>query len=84
MAGGCPRSWSSDRGVGTVRRFAHAAVAVASTLPCMADPEVLQRIAARRAELDELEEQLAKRLEEVRTERDELAVAERVVNRMSE
>ncbi|MGW3167925.1 hypothetical protein ACWC9Q_35090 [Streptomyces sp. NPDC001142] len=38
---------------------------------------------ARRAELDELEAQLAKRLAEVRTERDELAVAERVLERMT-
>ncbi|WP_405563097.1 transposase family protein [Streptomyces phaeochromogenes] len=41
-------------------------------------------ITARRAELDELEEQLAKQLAEVRAERDELAVAERVLERMSE
>lgn len=33
---------------------------------------------------DELEEQLAKRLAEVRAERDELAVAERVLERVSE
>ncbi|MFE7708552.1 hypothetical protein ACFU6I_22765 [Streptomyces sp. NPDC057486] len=50
----------------------------------MADPEVLERIAARRAELDVLEERLAKQLAEVRAERDELAVAERVLERMSE
>ncbi|MEF9886913.1 hypothetical protein [Streptomyces sp. P9-A4] len=50
----------------------------------MMDPEVLKRITARRAELDELEEQLAKQLAEVRAERDELAVAERVLQRMSE
>ncbi|MDQ1005716.1 ABC-type phosphate transport system auxiliary subunit [Streptomyces sp. V4I23] len=41
----------------------------------MVDPETLERIAARRAELDALEEQLVKQLEEVRAERDELAVA---------
>ncbi|MEV5146885.1 hypothetical protein AB0L14_21250 [Streptomyces sp. NPDC052727] len=41
------------------------------------DPELLERITARRAELDELEEQLAKQLAEVRAERDELAVAGR-------
>ncbi|GAA4639029.1 hypothetical protein GCM10023196_099060 [Actinoallomurus vinaceus] len=40
--------------------------------------------AARRAELDELEEQLAKQLAEVRAERNELAVAERVLERVSE
>jgi hypothetical protein len=45
----------------------------------MLDPELLERITARRAELDELEEQLA----EVRVERDELAVAERVLERMT-
>ncbi|QNE73266.1 hypothetical protein F0344_00215 [Streptomyces finlayi] len=48
------------------------------------DPELLERITARRAELDELEEQLAKQLTEVRAERDELAVAERGLERMSE
>jgi len=50
----------------------------------MTDPEVLERIATRRAELDGLEEQLAKHLEEVSAERDELAVAEKVLARMSE
>jgi hypothetical protein len=50
----------------------------------MMDPEVLERIAARRAEPDGLEEQLVKQLSEVRAERDELAVAERVWQRMSE
>jgi hypothetical protein len=50
----------------------------------MVDPEVLERIAARRAELDGLEEQLVKRLDQVRAERDELAVAERVLARMGE
>lgn len=50
----------------------------------MMDPEVLERIAARRAELDGLEEQLVKQLAEVRAERDELAVAERVWQRISE
>jgi hypothetical protein len=49
----------------------------------MLDPELLERITARRAELDELEEQLAKQLAEVRAERDELAVAERVLERMA-
>ncbi|MER6335022.1 hypothetical protein ABT298_38165 [Streptomyces sp. NPDC001034] len=48
------------------------------------DPELLERITARRAELDELEEQLAKQLAEARAERDELAIAERVLERMSE
>ncbi|MER5668117.1 hypothetical protein [Streptomyces mirabilis] len=41
----------------------------------MTDPEVLERIATRRVEVDGLEEQLAKQLKEVRAERDELAVA---------
>lgn len=50
----------------------------------MLDPELLERTTARRAELDELEEQLAKQPAEVRAERDELAVAERVLERMSE
>ncbi|MFF3910003.1 hypothetical protein ACFYZJ_29390 [Streptomyces sp. NPDC001848] len=35
----------------------------------MAESWIAQRIAARRAELDELEEQLAEQLEEVRGER---------------
>ncbi|GAA3485801.1 hypothetical protein [Streptomyces yanii] len=50
----------------------------------MVDPEVLERIAARRVELDSLEEQLVKQLDQVRAERDELAVAERVLARLSE
>ncbi|MEN8649577.1 hypothetical protein ABCR94_34645 [Streptomyces sp. 21So2-11] len=50
----------------------------------MVDPETLERIAARRAELDVLEEQLVKQLQEVRAERDELAVALRVLERLSE
>jgi hypothetical protein len=50
----------------------------------MLDPELLERITARRAELDELEEQLTKQLAEVRDERDELAVAERVLERVSD
>ncbi|MFF8371870.1 hypothetical protein ACF05W_23925 [Streptomyces lydicus] len=50
----------------------------------MTDPEVLERITARRAELDGLEEQLAKQLAEVRAERDELAVAERILQRLSQ
>ena len=45
---------------------------------------MLERIAARRAELDLQEEQLVKQLDEVRAERDELVVAERVVQRISE
>jgi hypothetical protein len=50
----------------------------------MTDAVMLERIAARRAELDMLEEQLVKQLAEVRCERDELVVAERVVQRISE
>lgn len=49
----------------------------------MLDPELLERITARRAELDELEELLVKRLAGVRAERDEPAVAERVLERMT-
>ncbi|MPY31485.1 hypothetical protein FNH09_09300 [Streptomyces adustus] len=37
-----------------------------------------------RAELDELEEQLTKQLAELRAERNELAVAERVLERVSQ
>jgi hypothetical protein len=48
------------------------------------DPELLVWITARRAELDELEQRLTKQLTEVRAERDELAVAERVLERVSE
>lgn len=44
--------------------------------------EVADRVASRRAELDEEEKMLVKRLEEVRAEREELAVAERVWERM--
>lgn len=44
----------------------------------------LERIAARRTELDVLAEELAKRLQEVRDEREELLVAERVLNRLTE
>ncbi|MER5699636.1 hypothetical protein ABT255_60765 [Streptomyces mirabilis] len=50
----------------------------------MVDPEVLERIAARRAELDELDEHLVRQLDEVKAGRDELTVAERVLTRMSE
>ncbi|NMI54531.1 hypothetical protein FNV65_53085 [Streptomyces sp. S1A1-8] len=45
---------------------------------------MLERITTRRAELDGLEEQLIKQLSEVRAEQDELAVAVRVWQRMSE
>ncbi len=50
----------------------------------MSDTEIAERIAARRAELDELEEQLVKQLEELRAERGDLAAAERVWARMRE
>ncbi|WP_326608097.1 hypothetical protein [Streptomyces sp. NBC_01800] len=50
----------------------------------MVESEIAERIAARRAELDELQEQLVKQLDQVRDERDELAVAERVWRRMAE
>ncbi|MBR7839751.1 hypothetical protein KDL01_41280 [Actinospica durhamensis] len=44
----------------------------------MTDAQVVGWIAARRAELDVLEDSLARQLAEVRAERDELAVAEKV------
>ncbi|MGC9499243.1 hypothetical protein [Streptomyces sp. WG7] len=47
------------------------------------DPELLERITARHKELDELEEQLANQLAEVRAKRDEVAVTEKVLERMS-
>ncbi|MFI9761108.1 hypothetical protein ACIHFB_24560 [Streptomyces sp. NPDC051963] len=50
----------------------------------MVDPEVTERIAERRAELDDLEEQLVKQLAEVRAGREDLAATERVLARMSE
>jgi len=58
---------------------------VVPTLGPMSDAVMLlDRIAARRAELNVLAEQLVKQLAEVRAERDELVVAERVVQRISE
>lgn len=44
----------------------------------------LERIMARRSELDALAEELGKRLEEAQTEREELAIAERVLHRLAE
>lgn len=49
----------------------------------MLDTELVERITARRVELDELEEQLAERVAQVRAERDELTVAERVLERIA-
>ncbi|MFJ9711637.1 hypothetical protein [Streptomyces sp. NPDC101234] len=43
-----------------------------------------QWITTRRGELDALAEQLTKQLQEVQVERDELAIAERVLNRLAE
>ncbi|MFJ3310148.1 hypothetical protein ACIPSA_45585 [Streptomyces sp. NPDC086549] len=43
-----------------------------------------QWITARRSELDALTEELAKQLQEDQVERDELAIAERVLNRLAE
>ncbi|MGW3635870.1 hypothetical protein ACWD7F_38170 [Streptomyces sp. NPDC005122] len=43
-----------------------------------------QWITARRSELDALAEESAKQLQEVQAERDELAIAERVLNRLAE
>ncbi|WP_225877245.1 hypothetical protein [Streptomyces resistomycificus] len=50
----------------------------------MLDPELPERITARRAELDERGEELANQPAEVRDERDELGVAGRVLERASE
>ncbi|MFI8008227.1 hypothetical protein [Streptomyces sp. NPDC086010] len=50
----------------------------------MLDPALLERNTARRTELDDLEKQLVEQLADVRSERDELAVAERVLERVSE
>ncbi|MCX4908517.1 hypothetical protein [Streptomyces sp. NBC_00878] len=44
----------------------------------------LEWITARRNELDTLAERLAKQLQEVQVERDELAIAERVLRRLAE
>ncbi|WP_330434293.1 hypothetical protein OIC43_08405 [Streptomyces sp. NBC_00825] len=44
----------------------------------------LERITARRGELDVLTEKLAKQLAEVQAEREELVIAERVLNRLAE
>lgn len=54
------------------------------TLLLMSDAVMLEQIAARRAELDAAEEQPVEQLAEVRVERDELVVAGRVVQRISE
>ena len=43
----------------------------------------LERITARRSELDALAEELAKRLQEVEAEREELGIAERVLLRLA-
>ncbi|WP_255305814.1 hypothetical protein [Streptomyces sp. Wb2n-11] len=68
-----------------VRRALTAAVARGAVKPAEAmGPELLERITARRAELDELEEQPAKQPAEVRAERDGLAVSEGVLERVSE
>lgn len=50
----------------------------------MVDPEVPERIAVRRAEPGDLEDQFVKQLTEVRAERENLAAAERVLTRMGE
>jgi hypothetical protein len=44
----------------------------------------LERITARRSELDTLAEELTRRLQEVQAERKELVIAERVLNRLAE
>lgn len=45
---------------------------------------MLEKIAARRAELDVPVEELARQLDEARAEREELAVAEKVLRRLQE
>ncbi|WP_225846508.1 hypothetical protein [Streptomyces sp. HPF1205] len=50
----------------------------------MVESEIAERIAVRRAEPDTLENRLVKQLEQVRAGRDELAIAERVGQRMAE
>ena len=65
-------------------RFRLVVAEVVPTLGAMSDVVMLERIAAHGAELDVLEEQLVKQLAGVRGERDELVVAERVVQRISE
>ena len=67
-----------------MRRPALAGPGQCSTIDVMADAEVTARITQRRAELDILEEHLVRQLAEVRAERDELAVAEKVLARFSE
>lgn len=67
-----------------LRRLFRVVGLVPPTIRSMVESEIAERIAARRAELDELEEQLVKQLDQVRAERDELAVAERVWHRMAE
>jgi hypothetical protein len=74
----------ADLLTGRFRDFPLDVAGVARTISPMTDPVVLERIATPRAELDGLEEQLAKQLEEVHAERDELAVAEKVPERPSE
>ncbi|MEV6296717.1 hypothetical protein AB0M41_41335 [Streptomyces sp. NPDC051896] len=44
----------------------------------MVEAQIAERISARHAELSALEEQLVMQLDQVRADRDELAVAERV------
>ncbi|MFF4590417.1 hypothetical protein [Streptomyces sp. NPDC001388] len=44
----------------------------------------LERITARRSELNALAEELAKQLQEVQAEREELVIAERVLRRLAE
>ena len=69
---------------GRFRRFLCVPARGPPTIRCMTESEIAVRIAARRTELDELEERLVKQLDQVRAERDELAVAERVWQRMAE
>ena len=75
-----------------LRRFSDSAALLSGTAPTIRERAVrseiaggqvmgeLERIIARRSELDPLAEELAKQLPEVRAEREELLVAERVLS----
>lgn len=61
-------------GQGGLRRFRSVSRRAAPTLPARVDPEVSEWTAPRRAELDELEEQLVRQPDQVRAEQDEIVV----------
>ena len=89
VVGGRLERRSSDTSRMGVCRFVRGAGGGAPTLPgkvvfgrvCVSS---LEKIAGRRAELDQLAEALARQMAEVDAEREELAVAERVLRRLSE